>query len=87
MGYDFTKEIIKTNDGNYVFTGYSWGAYDIGAGLICKITPNGEEVWRNNIRLSSVLSIKNRNSKKRETKETWSKESLGNQRTHAVLVI
>jgi len=57
IGFNFTNEIIKTNDGNYVFTGSSWGAYDIGAGLICKITPNGDEVWRNNIPLSSVLSI------------------------------
>ncbi len=57
IGYDFTKKIIKTNDGNYVFTGYSWGAYDIGSGTIFKITPNGDEVWENNISLSSVYSI------------------------------
>ena len=57
QGYAFARKIIKTNDNNYAIVGFSWGAYDIGSGAIFKITPEGNEIWSNQISLSSVLSI------------------------------
>src|SRR5690606_22094276 len=33
-GYGFPRQIIPSNDCNYVFAGYSWGAYDISNGYL-----------------------------------------------------
>lgn len=56
-GYDFPSQIILKQEGNYVFAGYSWGAYDIGSGRIFEIDTEGNEVWKNTNELSSTFSI------------------------------
>ncbi|WMI65077.1 hypothetical protein RBH94_13545 [Aestuariibaculum sp. YM273] len=56
-GYAFSSKIIATKDNNYVIVGYNSGAYDIETGAIYKITSDGDEMWRNGIILSSVLSV------------------------------
>jgi hypothetical protein len=58
--YDFPQKIIKTNDGNFVFAGYSWGAYDNSDARLIKIGNNGNEIWNsthdpNNLSIFSVV--------------------------------
>lgn len=55
--YDFPRKIIIKNNGNYTFTGYSWGAYDISEGRIFEINSEGNEIWNVSTELSSTLSI------------------------------
>lgn len=43
--FDFSSKIIINRNGNYVFTGYSWGAYDMSNGRIFEIDSNGNEIW------------------------------------------
>ncbi|WP_147374085.1 fibronectin type III domain-containing protein [Flagellimonas lutimaris] len=56
-GYDFPSQIILKQNGNYVFAGYSWGAYDISSGRIFEIDTEGNEIWKNTNELSSTFSI------------------------------
>lgn len=56
-GYDFPSQIILKQNGNYVFAGYSWGAYDISSGRIFEIDTEGNEIWNNTNELSSTFSI------------------------------
>lgn len=57
--YDFPRQIIATRDGNYVFTGFSWGAYDISFRRLFKIDKDGNEIWNNSYNISSpsVFSV------------------------------
>tara|TARA_B100000795_G_C22766198_1_gene425812 strand:- start:74 stop:1540 length:1467 start_codon:yes stop_codon:yes gene_type:complete len=56
-GYDFPSKIIFKSNGNYVFAGYSWGAYDISQGRIFEISPEGNEEWNVFTGLTSTFSI------------------------------
>ena len=55
--YDFPRKIIPKSNGNYVFAGYSWGAYDISEGRIFEINSEGMEIWNVSTGLSSTFSI------------------------------
>jgi hypothetical protein len=57
--YDFPSQIIATRDGNYVFTGYSWGAYDISYRSLFKIDKEGNIIWgnANNTSSTSIFSV------------------------------
>ncbi|WP_035336436.1 hypothetical protein [Dokdonia sp. PRO95] len=55
--YDFTRKIIVKSNGNYVFAGHSWGAYDISEGRIFEINSEGTEIWNVSTELSSTFSI------------------------------
>ena len=55
--YDFPERIIEKSNGNYVFAGYGWGAYDISKGRIFEIDPEGTELWNVTTGLSSTHSI------------------------------
>lgn len=52
--YDFPSQIITTKDGNYVFVGYSWGAYDMTYRRLFKIDKKGNEIWNNDYKGSSA---------------------------------
>lgn len=43
--FDFSRQIIIKRNGNYVFAGYSWGAYDRSEGRVFEIDSNGNEIW------------------------------------------
>jgi hypothetical protein len=43
--FDFSRQIIIKRNGNYVFAGYSWGAYDRSNGRVFEIDSNGTEIW------------------------------------------
>ncbi|OXE99618.1 hypothetical protein BC749_1245 [Flavobacterium araucananum] len=43
--FDFSSQLIIKRNGNYVFAGYSWGAYDISNGRVFEIDSNGNEIW------------------------------------------
>lgn len=55
--FDFPSKIITKSNGNYVFAGYSWGAYDISEGRIFEINLDGTEIWNISNELSSTFSI------------------------------
>ncbi|MCC9019763.1 fibronectin type III domain-containing protein [Flavobacterium lipolyticum] len=54
--FDFSSQLIITRSGNYVFAGYSWGAYDTGNGRVFEIDTSGNEIW--NITTEESDSIK-----------------------------
>jgi hypothetical protein len=43
--FDFSSQIIIKRNGNYVFAGYSWGAYDMSNGRVFEIDSKGNEIW------------------------------------------
>ncbi len=55
--YDFPEKIIKRSNGNYVFAGFGWGAYDISVGRIFEIDQNGNELLNVSNGLSTTFSI------------------------------
>ena len=55
--FDFPSKIITKSNGNYVFAGYSWGAYDISEGRIFEINLDGTEIWNISNELSSTFSV------------------------------
>lgn len=56
-GFDFPKQIIPKQNGNYAFTGSSWGVRDISTGRIFVIDKEGNEIWNIKNELSSPSSI------------------------------
>ena len=44
-GYAFPENIIRTSEGNFVFTGFSLGAYVIPYFYLQMIDPNGNNLW------------------------------------------
>jgi hypothetical protein len=44
-GYAFPENIIKTSEGNFVFTGFSLGSYAIPYFYLQMIDPNGNNLW------------------------------------------
>lgn len=56
--HDFPRQIITNRNGNYVFAGYSWGAYDMSTGRIFEIDNNGNKLLEfNPINSYSITSI------------------------------
>lgn len=52
---DFAQQIIEKKNGNYMFVGFCWGAYDISSGRIFEINTKGEKV--NEITTNQGFSI------------------------------
>lgn len=55
--FNFARKIILKSNGNFVFTGFSWGALDISEGRIFEIDPSGKALWDISSDLSSIFSI------------------------------